>query len=75
MGVNNNQTPAQEQKYVTDNKLGGEYVFDKDGKAAAAYKAPHTSYLVVIDPSGKVVVIPVSAAVRTSRPRSPRRFR
>jgi len=55
VGVNNNQTPEQEKKYVASNKLTGEYVFDKDGKAASAYKAPHTSYLVVIDARGKVV--------------------
>ena len=55
MGVNNNQTPAKQKAYVAANGLGGEYVFDRDGKAVAAYKAPHTSYLVVIDGAGKVV--------------------
>lgn len=31
-----------------------EFVFDRDSKAVAAYKAPHTSY-VVVDKAGRVV--------------------
>ena len=55
VGVNNHQTPAREKAYVAAKGLGGEYVFDRDGKAVAAYKAPDTSYLVVIDGAGNVV--------------------
>lgn len=55
VGVNNNQTPDKQKAYAADKHIGGQFVFDRDGKAVAAYKAPHTSYLVVIDGSGKVV--------------------
>lgn len=55
VGVNNNQTPDKQKVYVADKHLGGTFVFDRDGKAVAAYKAPHTSYVVVINGDGKVV--------------------
>ena len=55
VGVNNNQTAEKQKAYAAEKQLGGEFVFDNDGKAVAAYKAPHTSYLVVIDAAGKVV--------------------
>ncbi|MEP6692844.1 MAG: TlpA disulfide reductase family protein [Gemmatimonadaceae bacterium] len=55
VGVSNNQTPEKQQAYAADKHIGGSFVFDRDGKAVAAYKAPHTSYLVVIDAAGKVV--------------------
>lgn len=55
VGVNNNQTPEKQQTYATEKHLSGSFVFDRDGKAVAAYQAPHTSYLVVIDAAGKVV--------------------
>ena len=55
VGVNKNQTPAKQKAYVAAKGLGGEYVFDKDGMAVAAYKTPDTSYLVVIAGDGKVV--------------------
>ena len=55
VGVNNNQTPLKQQAYATDKHLAGTFVFDRDGKAVSAYKAPHTSYVVVINGDGKVV--------------------
>jgi peroxiredoxin len=55
VGVNSNQTPDKQRTYADEKQLGGEFVFDRDGKAVAAYKAPHTSFLVVIDSDGKVV--------------------
>jgi thiol-disulfide isomerase/thioredoxin len=55
VGVSNSQTPAAQKKYADEKHIGGLFVFDRDGKAVAAYKAPHTSYLVVIDREGKVV--------------------
>jgi thiol-disulfide isomerase/thioredoxin len=61
VGVSNNQTPAKEQAYVTANHLDGVFVFDRDGKAVAAYKAPHTSYLVVVNADGEVVYTGVGA--------------
>jgi two-component sensor histidine kinase len=55
VGVPQNQTPERQREYATKNQLAGEFVFDRDGAAIAAYKVPHTSYVVVIDKSGKVV--------------------
>jgi thiol-disulfide isomerase/thioredoxin len=55
VGVPNSQTPAAQRKYAEEKHIGGFFVFDRDSKAVAAYKAPHTSYLVVIGTDGKVV--------------------
>lgn len=61
VGVRDNQTPEKQKAYADAKHLGGEFVFDKDGKAVAAYKVPHTSYLVVVDADGKVVYTGVGA--------------
>jgi thiol-disulfide isomerase/thioredoxin len=55
VGVNDNQTPGQQKAYVEARRLGGVFLFDRDGTAVAAYKVPHTSYLVVIGADRKVV--------------------
>ncbi|HEY4133457.1 MAG TPA: TlpA disulfide reductase family protein [Gemmatimonadaceae bacterium] len=55
VGVKDNQTAEKQMAYVNEKHIGGNFVFDRDGKAVAAYKAPHTSYVVVIDKMGKVV--------------------
>jgi thiol-disulfide isomerase/thioredoxin len=55
VGVKDNQTAAKQLAFVNEMHIGGTFVFDHDGKAVAAYKAPHTSYVVVIDKTGKVV--------------------
>ena len=61
VGVRENQSPEKQRMYAEIRHLGGEFVFDKDGKAVAAYKVPHTSYLVVVDADGKVVYTGVGA--------------
>lgn len=55
VGVPQNQSPERQQRYAESRKLGGEFVFDRDGEAIAAYSVPHTSYVVVIDGEGTVV--------------------
>jgi thiol-disulfide isomerase/thioredoxin len=55
VGVKDNQTADKQMMYAKDMHMSGTFVFDRDGKAVAAYKAPHTSYVVVIDRMGKVV--------------------
>lgn len=62
VGVNNNQTPEKQKAYAEEKHIGGTFVFDREGKAVSAYKAPHTSYLVVIDAGGKVVYTGVGPA-------------
>lgn len=55
VGVRDNQSREKQKAYAEEKHLGGEFVFDRDGKAVAAYKAPHTSFLVVVNAQGKVV--------------------
>lgn len=55
VGVKDNQTAAKQKAYAESKQLGGTFVFDRDGKAVAAYKVPHTSYLVVVNAAGKIV--------------------
>jgi thiol-disulfide isomerase/thioredoxin len=55
VGVKDNQTAEKQMAYVKEMRMAGSFVFDRDGKAVAAYQAPHTSYIVVIDKGGKVV--------------------
>jgi thiol-disulfide isomerase/thioredoxin len=55
VGVPQNQTPEKQRDYA--NGLGGELVFDRDSKAIAAFKANHTSYMVVVDSNRKVVYV------------------
>lgn len=55
VGVKDNQTAEKQMAYANEMHIGGNFVFDRDGKAVAAYMAPHTSYVVVIDKAGKVV--------------------
>ena len=62
VGVSSNQTPDKQKAYADEKHIGGMFVFDRDGKAVAAYKAPHTSYLVVINADGKVVYTGVGPA-------------
>jgi len=55
VGVPNNQTPEKQRAFVDERHLGGDFVFDRDSKAIAAFKVPHTSYVVVVDRRGTVV--------------------
>ncbi|MBK7596022.1 MAG: TlpA family protein disulfide reductase [Gemmatimonadetes bacterium] len=55
MTVPQNQTPERAKAFVEKNAMKGIFLFDTDGAAYKAYAAPHTSYLVVINQSGKVV--------------------
>ena len=74
VGVRDNQTAEKQKAYASEKHIGGELVFDRDGKAVAAYKVPHTSYLVVVDAGGKVVYTGVGgdqnvdAAIRKALP-------
>ncbi len=55
VAVSVNQTPERVRRYVAARRLPGVVVFDRAGKATAAYDAPATSYVVVLDPAGTVV--------------------
>ena len=55
VSVSVNQSPALVQRYVTNHKMGGIQYYDTKGDATGVYDVPATSYVVVIDKSGKVV--------------------
>lgn len=55
VGVPQNQTPERQLAHATKEGIGGEFVFDRNSTAIAAYKVPHTSYVVIVDAGGTVV--------------------
>jgi thiol-disulfide isomerase/thioredoxin len=55
VAVGVNQTPQRVRLYAAKHKLPVEVLWDGEGKAAEAYDAPATSYVVVLDATGKVV--------------------
>lgn len=50
-----NQSPEKVRRFLAAHPLPHDTFFDVDGKAAGAFDAPATSYVVVLDKSGKVV--------------------
>jgi thiol-disulfide isomerase/thioredoxin len=50
-----NESFERVQKTVAAHHMSGTIVYDADGNAAGAYDAPATSYVVVVDHTGKVV--------------------
>ena len=50
-----NQSPERVRRYIAAHPLPHETYYDTDGKAAGAFDAPATSYVVVLDNRGKVV--------------------
>ena len=55
VGVRDQQTPEVQKAYARDRKLGGHFVFDKNGDAVKAFQVPHPSFVVVVDAAGTVV--------------------
>ena len=49
-----NQSPERVRRYVASHPEH-EILFDTDGKAAAQFDAPATSYVVILDKTGRVV--------------------
>ena len=50
-----NQSPEKVRRFLKAHPLPHDTFYDTDGKAAGAFDAPATSYVVVLDKSGKVV--------------------
>src|SRR5438105_3045765 len=50
-----NQSPERVRRFLAAHPLPHDTFFDVDGKAAGAFDAPATSYVVVLDKTGKVV--------------------
>lgn len=55
VAVSINQSVARVKAYVEKHQLPWVQLFDRKGEAGAAYDAPSTSYVVVLDATGKVV--------------------
>jgi thiol-disulfide isomerase/thioredoxin len=50
-----NQSPERVRRFIAAHPLPHETLYDLDGKAAGAFDAPATSYVVVLDKKGRVV--------------------
>lgn len=50
-----NQSPEKVRRWLAAHPMPHETLYDSDGKAAGAFDAPATSYVVVLDKTGKVV--------------------
>ena len=55
VSVSVNQSPDRVKAYIAKHGIPGDQLFDRNGKATGAYDVPATSYVVVLDKSGKVV--------------------
>jgi len=54
IGVGVNETPASIRRHLAEHPLPFLVLFDASGAAVRAYQAPTTSYIVVLDKTGKV---------------------
>ena len=55
VAVSINQSPERIRRYVERHEPPLEILFDRSGATTGAYKAPATSYVVVVDRRGKIV--------------------
>ena len=55
VAVSVNQSPELVRRYVARHRMPGDQLFDRRGNATGAYDVPATSYIVVLDRTGKVV--------------------
>jgi len=50
-----NQSPERVRRFLAAHPMPHEFYYDVEGKAASAFDAPATSYVVVLDKAGRVV--------------------
>ena len=50
-----NQSPERVRRFIAAHPLPHETLYDAEGRAAGAFDAPATSYVVVLDKNGRVV--------------------
>jgi thiol-disulfide isomerase/thioredoxin len=55
VAVSVNQSPALVKRYVARHGMPGDQLYDRKGNATGAYDVPATSYIVILDRTGKVV--------------------
>ena len=61
VAVGVNQTPRSIRRHMEDHTLPGPLYFDARGRAARAFQAPSTSYIVALNAQGRVVYTGVGA--------------
>ena len=54
VNVTVNQTPARVRRYLEQHKPGFRTLYDDEGTSTRAYQVPATSYVVIVDRSGKI---------------------
>ena len=50
-----NQSPERVRRFLAAHPMPHDFYYDAEGKAASAFDAPATSYVVVLDKAGRVV--------------------
>ncbi len=55
VAVSVNQSPALVKRYVERHGMPGDQLYDRKGNATGAYDVPATSYIVILDRTGKIV--------------------
>jgi thiol-disulfide isomerase/thioredoxin len=50
-----NQSPERVRRFLAAHPMPHDFYYDTEGKAAGAFDAPATSYVVVLDKAGRVV--------------------
>jgi thiol-disulfide isomerase/thioredoxin len=55
VAVSVNQSPELVRRYVAKHGMPGDQLYDRKGNATGAYDVPATSYVVVLDRTGKIV--------------------
>ena len=74
VAVSVNQSPERVRAFARQHPLPVEFVYDRAGKATDVYEAPATSYVVVVDRTGKIVYTgqggdqDLDAAIRKASP-------
>ena len=61
VAVSANQKPEVVRRYVARHRLPWAQLFDADGDATGIYDVPATSYIVIVDRSGRVVYTGIGA--------------
>lgn len=62
VNVTVNQTPERVRKYVAAEQPPFRTLYDEEGVSTRAYQAPTTSYIVIVDRTGKVAYTGTGAA-------------
>ncbi|MEP7325625.1 MAG: hypothetical protein ABI836_06740, partial [Gemmatimonadota bacterium] len=59
-----NQTRERVRRYTGQHEMPFQVLYDEDGISTRAYEAPQTSYIVIIDSSGRVAYTGVGTEQR-----------